>query len=239
MSRKVKAWFRKNHLTEDPSDAIVVIESLGSMVPDEIIEELKKDGMELKPETVKDVITRYNNKCIDLVLQGHNVNTGLVYLHISPKGVVYNKKWDPERNSIHVTVSPSKELRETVAEVEIEIMGEHPDPMAIYSVTDLSTGKTDGTVTCKFNAEIKGSHIKIAGDNPDNGIYFRNEERQIDYKLQDVNIVVNDPSKVLILIPEDLEPGTYEMRIVTQFTGNKKTLKNARSITYFLPITVI
>ncbi|MDR1459172.1 MAG: hypothetical protein LBI60_03055, partial [Bacteroidales bacterium] len=54
--RVIKAWLRKNHLTADPSDYVATVESSGSVTIDDIIEELKKDGMELNPATVKDVI---------------------------------------------------------------------------------------------------------------------------------------------------------------------------------------
>jgi hypothetical protein len=239
MQRKLKAWLRKNYLTPDQTDNNIVLESFGSVTTDDIIEALKNDGMELNPATVKDVITRFNNKCVDLLLQGNNVSNGLVHMRLSIKGVTYDKTWDKERNPIHVAISQSKDLREAVANTVVEIMGEHPDPMAIYTVTDLSTAKTDGTITRRFNAEIKGTYIKVVGDNPTCGIYFHNEERQIDYKLPDVNIVVNDPSKILILVPEEFEPDVYELRIVTQFTGAKKILKAPRSVTCPIPIVVL
>jgi hypothetical protein len=239
MLRKIKAWLRKNHLTPDQSDNYIVPESFGSVTTDDIIEELKNDGMELNPATVKDVITRFNKKCIDLLLRGHHVSNGLVHMRLSIKGLAYDRTWDKERNPIHVTISQSKDLREAIADTVVEIMGEHPDPMAIYTVTDLSTAKIDGTITRRFNAEIKGTYIKVVGNDPDCGIYFHNEERQIDYKLQDVNIVMNDPSKILILVPEDLDADMYELRIVTQFTGAKKMLKAPRSVTYHIPVMVI
>jgi hypothetical protein len=239
MIRRIKAWLRKNHLTPDQSDYYIVLESFGSVTTDDIIEALKNDGMELNPATVKDVITRFNSKCIDLLLEGRNVSNGLVHMRLSIKGVAYDRTWDRERNPIHVVISQSKDLREAIADTVVEIMGEHPDPMAIYTVTDLSTAKTDGTITRRFNAEIKGTYIKVVGDDPTNGIYFHSEERQIDYKLQDVNIVVNDPSKILILVPEDLESGMYELRIVTQYAKGQVVLKNPRSVICSLPINVL
>jgi hypothetical protein len=70
MGHKLKAWLKRNLLTEDESDYIAVIESFGSIAPKGIIEELRAEGMELKIETVLNVITRYNRKCIEMVLKG-------------------------------------------------------------------------------------------------------------------------------------------------------------------------
>jgi hypothetical protein len=239
MKRKIKAWLKKNHLTPDQLDYFILLELLDGMSIDDIIEELRKDGMELNPATVKDVITRFNSKCIDLLMRGHSINTGLVHMRLSVKGITYDKTWDPELNPLHVVISQGKEIVEAIDETEVEIMGEHPDPIAIFSIVDLSTSKTDGSITRKFNAEIKGTYIKVTGNDPTCGIYLHNEVRQIDYKLNDVNIVHNDPSKILILVPEDIEPDTYELRIVTQYTGSKKTLKNTRSVICPIPITVL
>jgi hypothetical protein len=239
MQRIIKAWLKKNHLSPDPADYYITLESFGSSTVDDIVEELKNDGMELNPATVKDVITRFNNKCIDLLLQGRNVSNGLVHMRLSIKGITYDKTWDRKRNPIHLVISQSKDLREAIADTIVEIMGEHPEPTAIYTVTDLSTGKVDGTITRRFNAEIKGTYIRVVGDDPACGIYFYNEERQEEYKLENVNIVLNDPSKILILVPEELEPRTYELRIVTQFTHGGILLKNPRTIAFSIPVTVI
>jgi hypothetical protein len=209
------------------------------MTVDDIIEELVEDGMELNPATVKDVITRFNKKSMDSLLRGYRVSNGLVHMHITVGGVFYNKIWNADQNSVYVAISQSKELRQTVANADVEILGEHPNPMAIFTLTDLSTKLTDGSITRRFNVEIKGTYIKVAGDDPACGIYFRNEDRQIEYKLPDEYLVLNEPSRLLILVPENLEPDSYELRVVTQYTNSKQQLKTTRSATYKLPITVI
>jgi hypothetical protein len=236
--REIKAWLKENRLTSDPSDYTATVDSAGSVTMDDIIEELKQDGMELNPATVKDVITRYNNKCIDLVLLGYSVNTGLVHMRACIRGVFHNNVWDAKIHSIYVTISQSKMLRDAIAQVIVKILGVHPEPIAIYTLTDLFTGSTDGTVTRRFNAEIKGTYIEITGDDPECGIYLFNEGRQTDYKLPNEYIVLNEPSRILILIPEDLEPETYQLRIVTQYMKSNKKLKQPRSVVYSLPVIV-
>jgi hypothetical protein len=47
-----------------------------------------------------------------------------------------------------------------------------------------------------------------------------------------------DPSRILIAVPAALDAGTYELRIVTQFTGSNKTLKQPRSVTSGYHVTV-
>ena len=236
MERKIKAWLKPNQLTPDPSDFSAVIESFGSITPKGIIAELVAEGMELKPETVLDVVTRYNRKAIEMTLRGYNVNTGLVLMRPVIKGAFYDKTWKPERNRLYVAVNQGADLRAAVAETKVEIMGEHPDPISLFNATDLSTGSTDGTLTRGFNVELKGTYIKVAGTDAACGIYLRNTETDVETKLAPKYIAINDPSKIMIIVPPEMAAGVYELRITTQFSTGNKLLKQPRSIT--LPYTV-
>ncbi|GHT65968.1 hypothetical protein FACS189452_01030 [Bacteroidia bacterium] len=239
MAHKLKAWLVKNNLTPDPTDFAGMVESFGSVAAEGLIDELVNDGMELKRETVLDVVTRYNRKCIDMALRGYNVNTGLVHLHATIKGVFHNKTWNPETNLLHVSVSQGAELRKAVAATTVEIMGEHADPIALFGITDMSNGKIDGTVTRGFNAEVKGTYIKIAGEDAACGVYLRNLETDNDFKFPASNIALNEPSRLLLLVPPTLAEGTYELRVITQFTGSNKTLNHPRSATLSVNVQVV
>jgi hypothetical protein len=238
MARKLKAWLKKNLLTPNENDYTIVIESFGSVNIHDVIEALRADGMEVKPETALDIITRYNRKCIDLALSGYNVNTGLVHMKAAVRGVAYDKTWDPKRNRLHIAISQGLELQKAVAETTVEIMGIHPDPIALYSITDMSTGKTDGSVTPGLNAELKGTYIRITGKDESCGMYLYNVDTTEDIKLEPQYIAVNDPSRILFIVPATLSAGTYELRIRTQFTGGGSTLKHPREVTLGYHVTV-
>jgi hypothetical protein len=238
MERKLKAWLKPNLLTPENNDFNAIVDSFGSIAPNGIIAELAAEGMELKPETVLDVVTRYNRKCIDFVLRGYNVSTGIVYMRPTIKGVFYDKTWHADRNHLHVSISQGADLRAAVAETTVEIIGEHPDPIALFGITDLSTGKTDGTLTKGFNAELTGTYIKITGEDAACGIYLCNVNNGEETKIDPSYIAVNDPSRVLIIVPPALAAGTYDLRITTQFTAAGKTLKSPRSVTLSYPVDI-
>ena len=230
MPNKLKGWLKPNELTADKTDFVCIIESFGSAAPKDIIQSLVDEGMELKPETVLDVITRYNRKCAEFTFRGYNVNIGLVHMRPVVKGAFYDRTWDAKRNSLYVSITQGADLRAAAADTTVEIMGEHPDPIAIFGITDLSTGKTDGVLTRGFNAELKGTYIRIVGDDPACGLYLRNAETGVDERLEQRFIAVNDPSRVMFIVPPTIAAGTYELRILTQFTGGNKTLKQPRGV---------
>lgn len=237
--RLLKAWLKDNPLTADPTDKTAVISSNGTLTEDDLLDEIMAEGIELKRDTLKSVVTRYKNKITDRVLSGYNVNIGLVYMRPLIKGVFYDKNFNPAVNSVYVHVSQGASLRKASADTNVEILGERSDLIELYAITDMTTGNTDGTLTKGRNAELKGAFIKIAGDDPANGITFRNTATGAETKLSAGDIVLNEPSRLLIMVPAGLEAGEYELKIATQFTSNiKKLLNNPRSVTLGVPVIV-
>ncbi|MDY3520733.1 DNA-binding domain-containing protein [Riemerella anatipestifer] len=236
----LKAWLRPNLLTkDDPNDFVAVPLLGGSLGITEIVNALKKEGMEIQTETAVDIITRFNRKASELVLNGYSVNTGLVYMRPAIKGVFYDKTWDKEKHSVYVNVNQGLDLRKAVADTKVEILGEQSSPMSVFSITDKATGKADGTLTKGKNAEIKGTFIKIDGNDPKNGIVFKNLDTQQEVKLLAEHIVLNEPSRLLILVPTDLEAGNYELSLTTQFTKGNTLLKDPRTETLSTPIVIV
>ena len=238
MKNILKAWLKKNPLTPDPNDYTATVVSSGSVGVDQIIDEIVSDGIEQKRETILNIVTRFNNKAADLALSGYNVNTGLVYMRPIIKGPFYGKTWDPAVNSVYVSITQGIELREAVAETTVEILGIQSDPIEILSVTDQTTGKTDGTLTKGRNAELKGSYLKIAGDNEACGISFTNTATQEVTKLAATDMVLNEPSRLLIFVPATLVAGEYELTVTTQYSGSTRLLTQPRSASFGSPIVI-
>lgn len=236
---KLKAWLRPNLLTkEDKTDFIAVPITNGSVGVEEIIDSIKQDGMEVTKETALNVIQRYNGKVIELLQHGHNVNTGLVYLQPTIKGVFYDKTWNPEKHKVNIAVTLGQALRKAIEQVVVEILGTQSDISEILSITDKFTGKTDGSLTKGKVAELKGSHLKVVGDHPSIGIKFRNIDNNAETKVDTADIVTNSPSQLMIMVPTTLEAGQYELSVTTQFMGNKNLLKEPKTITFSLPISI-
>jgi len=238
MLRKINAWLVKNHLTKDPNDYVAVVNSNGNIGVEGIVDELMAEGMELKRETAIDVVSRFNRKSIDFALSGYSVNTGLVNMHATVRGTFYDKKWDSERNHLRVSISQGMDLRRAVSETTVEILGERADLIAIFGITDISTGNTDGTLTRGFNAELRGTYIKVAGDDPTTGVWLRNLKTGDDTRLPNVNVALNEPSRLMLLVPTTLPAGDYELRITTQYTTGSRLLQTPRSATLASPVAL-
>jgi hypothetical protein len=240
MKNILKVWLRKNELTPDPNDMIAIVSSAGKINKSGLIDALVEEGIELKRETVEDVVTRYNRVAASFAARGWNVDTGLVYLRVIITGVFFGKKFDPAKNSLYVSATQGVEIRKELSDTDVEILGEMPDVMQIYQVTNLQTKAADGTLTRGRNAEVEGSYIKVIGDDPTVGVYLESVDGAVDtYKLDADLIVANNPSKLLLLIPAEWEPGVYRLKVATQFTSSGKQLAAPRQVVFAQELTVL
>jgi hypothetical protein len=154
-------------------------------------------------------------------------------------GVFFGKKYDPAKNSVYVSATQGMEIRKELTDTEVEVLGEMPDVIQIYQVINLQTKVADGTLTRGRNAEIEGSYIKVTGDDPTVGVYLESVDGSVLYKLDADLIVVNNPSKLLLLIPAEWQPGVYRLKVVTQYTGAGKQLNAPRQAVFGRELMVI
>ena len=239
MKNTLKAWLRRLDVTPDPNDYSAVVSYMGSVNMKSVIDAIISDGIELKRETIEAAVNRYHRKCAEFVLNGWNVDTGLVYMRAIITGAFYGKKVDPTRNSVYVSVTQGAEIRKEVAQTQVEILGEMPDVMYILQVTNMQTKAADGTLARGRNALVEGAYLKVTGAEPAVGVYLINVETGQETKLDDDLLVTNDPSKLMLLIPADCPTGTYRLKVVTQFTGANKLLKAAREAVFAQELTVV
>lgn len=238
MSNLLKAWLKNNHLTEDPNDFSATVSGMGSKNLDDIVDDIMKDGTENNRNTIKNIVTRFQEKAMQLVLSGHNVNTGMVYMRPVIKGAIYNKTWNPETNTVYVAMNQGMQLRRAISDTEVEFLGITRDLIEFYGLTDMNTGASDGTLSKGRNAELKGSHIKIVGDHPDCGVYFIHTTTNETIKLSPEAIVLNEPSRLMLLIPDSIPDGEYELKVTTQYSSGRTNLNAPRSASFQLLVVI-
>lgn len=230
MSNVLKSWLADNAVTTDnKDDKILVLESAGNLTEKEILERMMKEITGLKEETLNHAVSLYNRIIMESLLNGYTVNTGLFYASPSFQGVIDGGVWDKEKNTIKVNFQQGKTLREEIAKTKAEILGEKADIMYVLEVEDKKTGLKDGTVSSGFGVIIRGRNLKIAGSDESVGVYLTNDQSS-EEKLPDYQIIHNKPSELTIQIPTGLLPSTYTLRITTQFSAGKNSLKTPRSL---------
>lgn len=231
MQNKLKGWIAPNSVTKDPNDKILILDPAGHVGLEEVYKEMREEDTGLRPETLTHVVTLYERIVARFLMNGYYVNTGLFYAVPRFSGIIEGGRWDSEKNSIYVSFSQDKVLREEIAKTDVVIQGEKNDVMYILETEDKKTGLKDGSISPGRNFVIRGAYIKVVGDDPSVGISFRNKAEDTIVKVTDDMFATNNPSELIFLVPAELSDGEYELTITTQYTKNTGIyLKVPRSI---------
>ena len=219
MQNKLRGWLTDNSVTSDPNDQILVLDPAGNVGLTEIYAEMRSEDTGLREETLVHVVTLFQRMVARFLMNGYNVNTGLFYAVPRFTGIVEKGLWNPLKNGIYVSFIQDKVLREEIAKTEVVIKGEKPGMMYVLETEDRSNGLTDGSMTPGRNFAIRGSYLRVLGNDPSVGITLRNTTTDSITKI------------------ESLANGSYELTITTQYmkgkTGVRKT-PNSVSIPVFV-----
>lgn len=230
MLNTLKGWLADNSVTTDnKDDKILLLESSGKVGLEQIYKEMKEEDTGLRMETIVHVVTLFLRVVMRLILNGYSVNTGIFRAVAQFVGVVEKGQWNPATNSVYVSFTQEKLLREEIAKTKVEILGTKANVMYILEVEDRKTGLKDGTATPGHNFFVRGSHLKVVGSNPAVGVTLTDSTGNVT-KLVDDELSINKPSELTLLLPAGLKDDTYTLTVCTQYSQSAQLLKEPRSV---------
>jgi hypothetical protein len=239
---KIKAQLYDNVLTEDPNDFIARVVSEKSLSIDDICQSAaNRGGADISAEAMGHAVSLWLKEMAYRLCDGFAVNTGWFNAQAHIKGTFNSptEHFSPEKHTIGFDFHQGALLRKRLDSVEINITGVADPTLAIAQVVDVKTGSVNDLLTPNRNLKIWGHKLKIAGENDANGVYFVNQETETRVKVDAQDIVTNDPSELIIVIPA-LPSGTYKLEIATQYSSNKTNLlKEPRTAIFERILTVL
>ena len=213
-----------NPLTKEEGDRKFVLVSNGTADFDRVISEIMAVNPGLERETVEAVIKLEHRIIQRLTLSGMRVSNGLFSAVASPKGRA-GASWDPEVNQLNITIAQGVDWREAIRNTTVNVLGEKAEVMYISGTTDIATRATDRTATPGYPFTVEGNYLKLVGDDPAVGITIISEEGT-ETRVDSGMVAVNEPKKLVFVLPAGLAEGTYTLRIATQYNGsNTGTLR--------------
>lgn len=226
----LKVWLADNTVTTDnKTDKIFVLESTRSVDQDFVLDRMAAKNPGLHRETMSLSVNLYHEVLTDLALNGYSVTTDFAHIVPQLRGIADNNAWNPATNSIYVSMTQGKKLREAIKDTTVQVLGDRQASMYINGTQDATTRATDYSATAGRNFTLLGKNIKVAGTDPSVGITLTSSGGTVT-KITNDMIAQNDPSKIIILLPTGLSDGTYTLTVTTQFTsGSKALLKTPRS----------
>lgn len=237
---KIKAYLYDNYLTKDnPNDFIARTISERSLSVKQICESaVNRGGADVSAAAMEHATELFLKEMTYQLCDGYSINTGYFTAGTQIRGVFDSpsETFDSTKHSILFQFNQGEKLRAEIPNIEINILGVADASSAILQVKDVKSGTINDVLTPGRNLKVSGSKIKVGGDDPENGIYFVSIDTNTRTKVEESDVVVNNPSELIVIIPA-LSAGTYKLEIVTQQSGGT-LLKEPRTATFEKVLTV-
>lgn len=224
------------------TDYVGTVDTNKSMSMGSVVAQIVSERTDMRTDTLTSAINLYEEKVKELVCQGYTVVTGTAIYRPTITGTFVGRtgEFDSSRNKCVVTVNPSQSFREQVALVTPQFTGTVIDTggAEITQVIDAETEEIDGVITPGNTITIVGNKIRcVAADGSSTGVVrFINAET---LEVTEVTkLALNNPSKVILIVPAALTAGTYTLQIDTYYSSSGSVLKSVRTIEYAVQLTV-
>ncbi|WP_455625348.1 DUF4469 domain-containing protein [Parabacteroides sp.] len=219
-----------NNLTEKKGDCSGKVAITGSLRNADFARRIVNKRSEYRFETIVNILDMSDNEKVQALAEGKGYVDGVGQFLPNVVGAFEGEKspFNPDIHKLNVAFSMGKALRKALAAVKI-VTRTASGGIVINDVYDPVTKETNGLITSASNLIINGINIKVAGDNPANGVFLT----KTGGTPKPVRLIThNNPSQLTVLL-DALEEGEYSLSVTTQFAAGSKTLKEPR--TYTLP----
>lgn len=236
----IKAYLYDNLLTPDPNDFVARVSSERSLsVADICHSAATRGGADVSDAAMSHAVELFLKEMAYRLCDGFAVNTGYFTAMPVVRGVFLNpnETFDPQRHTLQFQFTQGELMRREIEDVEVKIMGVAETGLYIGQVEDMKSRTVNEVLTPGFNLRVTGTKLRVVGDKPGVGIFFRETVTNTATKVDEGDIVVNNPSELMIIIPA-LPAGTYQLEITTQYSTGNKLLKEVRSAVFDRPLTV-
>jgi hypothetical protein len=142
------------------------------------------------------------------------------------------------RSRTEEDIAEAKELSEAIKKTPLQHT-EPVSPLRIEFVYDQQSSTTNDKVTRGGTVKITGHNLKIAGEDPAVGVEFISmEDPEANYKVPSKNILINNPSELMIIAPMMVVNEKVKVKVATQYTTGA-LLKKPRAYTFDRELTVV
>jgi len=237
----IKAALYDNPLTENPNDFIARVQSERTLnVKDICRAATTRGGADISAAAMEHAVNLFLKETGYSLCDGFSINTGWFTASVNIKGVFDspNEKFNAAKHTVVFDFKQGSLLRKELGAVAVTITGVAQVALYIAQVTDVKTGSINDMLTPNRNLRISGAKLKITGDNPANGVWFINQDTKERTRVCDTDMVTNNPSELVIVIPE-LTAGTYVLEATTQYSSSNASLKEPRTATFDRLLTVV
>ncbi|GHT13648.1 hypothetical protein AGMMS4956_10160 [Bacteroidia bacterium] len=240
---KIKGFLYKNPLTEDPNDYIARVESQRSLdVAQVCASATSRGGADIGASAMEHAVELFLAEMEYQLCNGFSVNAKTFTAAPHIKGVFNSpyETFDPAKHRLLCEFSQGLQLRQKLTATEVVIEGVRESNFHIDHIKDMFTNNTDGSVTRGKVTELRGHNIKIAGTDDTCGIWLRVLPNGTETRVDMSAIVLNEPSRILVQLPDLGYNTPQQLSIKTQYSNSGgKLLEHPRTAVLDIPVVEV
>ena len=175
--------------------------------------------MAMNPTLAKNLVNGLGGYIKQQLLHGYKLDFGVFKVGLTIRGgfAAANDKFDPEKNTVCVSLTPSMELKKAVAEMKPENLTDLQVPILDSAfcekyINQLGIGKLVCRVECGMNGEFPIREFK----GEDDGVWLEDENGK---RVAKAKILSVDGTRLEFIINEDVPVGRYRLFIGSRAKG--------------------
>ena len=235
-------------LTERTDDFYLRAKTVGSLSLQDIAREYAAQNNRNADE-VYAILNGVEQIKADAIASGYIVNTPTALYQPAATGTVLkadlSKPVDHDKVKVYATVSQGSLLREAMDACRLEIFTQPAVVGPLLNGAVAETRAADGTTMTRTaptpgkNLTLTGRNIKVVGTDPSVGITFTSvESPQTTVKVSPADITVNEPTRLIFVLPDEVTDGLWTVSVTTQFGSNRNLVKTPRTYVLDTPLGV-
>jgi hypothetical protein len=221
---------------KEPNDRRARVVNVQSRSESDLAEAISRRNIGISKAEALAMLEAASEIQLEWLAEGHSINLRLAHFHPSIPGAFEEGEY-PKDAVIRITASKE------VAEMAKTISLRHVEPVSQISIEfvhDVKSDTTNDKVTSCGSVKITGHNLKVTGIDPSVGVEFISvEDPEAIYPVPAQDIVINNPSELLIVAPQMVTGEEVHLKVTTQYSKSLKDLKSPRSVTFDKKLTVI
>lgn len=237
MKKTVKAYMKSKPFASIKDKFVPVPIRKGKYGVNDIIDRIKSELPFVDKATMASVINVFNKKAVEMVSDGYNIDTGLVYLRPMITGTADEYTLDATVNRLTISAIPGKDLRHAAAQTKIKLSNQQDRPKGIWYV--LNVVDKSETYREKSALRVGGINVKVMGDFPECGLWLYNTTTKQTFQITKEMIYYNFPKTIMFVLPPEIPAGTYTLKLVTCYCGTSRLLIEPKEFPYGQKVEIL
>jgi hypothetical protein len=185
-------------------------------------------------DDLKEHLAIFLRETVHQLCDGFGVNFGGLFTVYPNVGGVFANERDPvdkDKHKITFHFRTLHPLRQIADHIEVVSEGLADSSGYITQIEDVTTEQVNDVVTKGGIFMLSGEKIKVVGDSAKVGVFFCTQDTPAASVKVSGNLAINDPSKIIGIVPELLPGKDWYVEVRTYFSGASATpLKEMRVI---------